>query len=255
MAGRAAAWRNLRSFDSLVAVAQVLWQNLVAFLASGIGGLLMGYLASITGWLTRAGPVVWGGVGLISFIGLQLTFSTIRRQLAASRKDKAAALIAEQVADRSTINPMEKHFRNQRIHVQDLFTPYGEPVTDRTFADCDIIGPAVVLVDRGTVIRRNNLQYVEFVCVEDSKIQVWPNKLTLFNSIIESCRLYNVIFLVPRGSAEDFQRAFTDNVPWVNSKPPAPLYAADDTPVTPSATASQADAESNEGASGGNHDQ
>lgn len=45
-----------------------------------------------------------------------------------------------------TVNPLETVFRNQRINVADLVTPFNRVVANKTFLDCELIGPANIYI-------------------------------------------------------------------------------------------------------------
>lgn len=204
---------DLSKADSWFALAQLVWERASAFVVSSAGGALMAWLGQKSGLL----PIGWGLIGVAVFAGLYLLFVIGRRSLAASRKDRAAAIYAEHALEHSTINPLEKHFRNQRIRIADLHDPFGEGLSGRTFVGCDLIGPAVILLSTHTVYRGNQVvQGVEYIRVQMNSIRVWPNKLTLFGGVIENCRLHNIILLVPEEQRAEFESRFTDRVPWAN---------------------------------------
>lgn len=205
--------------DSIFAVFQLLWDRGSAFVASAAGAAVMGALAKATAWVSAYGPIAWGLIGLTSFAALYALMIWGRKTTSASRRDRANALVAERAAEFATVNPLAPHFVNQRIRLSDLHSPFGEPLRDRTFSGCDLIGPAVILLSHMTVYRGNIPNNVEYIRVNGRHIQMWPNKLTIIGGTIENCRLYNVIFVIPEDFVGVFEGLFIDDVPWANDPP------------------------------------
>jgi hypothetical protein len=147
---------DLAKVDSWIAVVQWLWERTYAFIASAIGATIVGALARATAWISKYGPVAWGIIGLIAFALLYILLIWGRGRLATARSLRASAMIAERAAEHATVNPLSPDFRNQRIRLTDLYTPYGLPLSDRSFKHCDLIGPAVLWISPHTTFRQTH---------------------------------------------------------------------------------------------------
>lgn len=221
MAGVPAKRRfNLSKVDSWLAVTQWLWDRTYAFVASTAGAAMIGALAKATGWVSAYGPLAWGLIALATFVLLYTLLIWGRSRLAAARKERAAAMIAERTAEHSTVNPLAEDFRNQRIRLVDLYTPFGDPIFDRTFRRCDLIGPAVIWLSPQTSFRRNRGDNVEYIKVNAFTAQKWPNKLGIVRGSIEDCYLANVIIIVHDEHASNFEGMFEHRIQWMNDPIP-----------------------------------
>lgn len=211
---------NLAKVDSWLAVLQWAWDRTYALVASTAGAALIGSLAKATGWISAYGPIAWGALGLLAFLIIYSVLIWGRSRLASSRKDRAAAMIAERAAEHSTVNPLAPDFRHQRIRLTDLYTPYGHPVEDRTFRGCDLVGPAVVWISPSTTFRRNHFHNVEYIKINANTAQLWPNKLAILRGSIENCVIVNAIVLVHEDHAVEFESTFIDPLQWMNDPIP-----------------------------------
>lgn len=218
---------NLTRADDWLAVLQWIGDRAFALIASTAGAGVMGYLAKATGWIAAYGPIAWGAIGLVTFAVVYLLLINGRRVLARARLDRAAAMISERAAEHATVNPLGSDFRHQRIRLIDLYTPFGLPITDRNFVDCDLIGPAVVWLSPNTVFRRNTFHNVEYVKINASTAQQWPNKLAIVGGSVERCLIVNTIFLVHTDHAKNFEDLFDGEIQWMNDPP-----RRDKTPIT-----------------------
>lgn len=221
MAGAPARRRfELAKVDSWLAVLQWAWDRAYALIASTAGAAVMGYLAKATGWIAQYGPIAWGGIGLLAFLLIYCVLVWGRGRLAKARMERAAAMVTERAAEHATVNPLAPDFRNQRIRLVDLYTPYGLPIDERSFKDCDLIGPAVLWLSPYTVFRNNTFHNVEFIKIDANTARQWPNKLALTGGGVERCRLVNVIILVHADHAPNFEALFTGPIQWMNDPIP-----------------------------------
>lgn len=211
----------LSDVDSWLAVFQWVWERAFAFIASAAGATAMGFLAKATGWITDYGPIAWGGIALGTFVVIYVLLIWGRGRLAVARQQRAAAMIAERTAEHASVNPSAPDFKHQRVRLTDLYTPFGAPIEDRAFRDCDLIGPAVLWLSPGTVFRDNFVAGVEYIRIDAATARQWPNKLAVVRGSIERCRLYNVIVLVHDEDATEFAKRFTFPVQWMNDPIPA----------------------------------
>lgn len=212
---------SLGKADSWFAVGQWVWDRAYAFVISAGGAAMIGALAKATSWISAYGPVAWGAIGLSAFVILYVLLIWGRGRLAAARLERASAMIAERASEHATVNPLSEDFRNQRIRLTDLYTPTGDPIFDRTFRRCDLIGPAVVWVSPWTTFASNRIDNVEFIRIDAKTARKWPNKLAIVRGSIVDCHLVNVIFLVDERDADAFASKWEGGtLQWMNDPIP-----------------------------------
>jgi hypothetical protein len=118
------------------------------------GGAAMIYLSTITGWLSALGAagifgasvltviVIWLGIAAAQV--LRIKVRTQKAELDAFNKWK------EQV---SQINPLSSNYNGIRIAINDLVHPIRRSIENKTFTDCELIGPSnLVLIGNGNYV-------------------------------------------------------------------------------------------------------
>lgn len=117
------------------------WQIL---LPAGLIGVLSGYLAQGVSWIDQFGWFGWWSAGLIGFaLACMALFGVAATRLwwlhgSAIRKWRS---------DVETVNPVEKEFSKKRISISEIAHPITRLIDSKRFVDCEIIGPAnLVLV-------------------------------------------------------------------------------------------------------------
>lgn len=200
--------------SSLLSVGQWSWDKVAALAASAAGAGIMAWLASLTTWIHSYGPIAWGAVGLITFLTLIWSISSAQALIASSMVKRAHARITDKIYDTALINPLEQNFMSKRISLYDLRTPMGEPVKNKVFNQCELIGPAVILLNGGG-ITGNSFHYVEFSKIKN-EFRAMPNKLVLEHCQLVNCKIYNVIFLVPEQMVDALEKDMP-NIQWITS--------------------------------------
>lgn len=121
-------------------------------IASLSGGSMMGYWAAISDRLDAWGPIGWGAAGLASalLIWIVLALARLMGAVATERRSKAEA-IREWGRKTDAVNPLDNEFHKQRIKIADLANPVSKRIEKKRFVDCELYGPAtVVLAGPGT---------------------------------------------------------------------------------------------------------
>lgn len=206
---------RLSKADSIVSLSQWGWDKIGIIVASTFGGSLITALAAATEWISRYGPFAWGLIGLGTFLILMAALTAWTGAWSRAQLNRAFAEVAERVAERGSVNPLEARFYRQQIKLEDFLRPDATPVAGKVFEDCDLIGPMVVLLGGAFTYSNNENVFVEFVKVRDH-IPMLPNKLILHDVIIRNCRIYSVVFLVPDAQVAMFHAGFAGDVPWLN---------------------------------------
>lgn len=206
---------RLGLLDSIISIGQWVWGKAATFLGAGAGAGLMGYLAAITDWLNAWGPVAWGTVALATFIILFLAIAGGRRVLAGAKLRRAQAFHAGLLAERQAVNPLDPRFTGVRIALVDLMSPFGEPITDRTFENCELIGPAAALFS-GCHFDYSGIVSSEMVKIGVDYFSTTPNKVVFRDCRFINCKFYNLCCLVPAAHADDFAKTVGGKSPWLN---------------------------------------
>jgi hypothetical protein len=126
------------------------WNSLVSIFV-GLGG--MSYLGLLTDWVRAWGPVGVGGIGLFSalLMWIGLSWAQLLRDRAEERRARAKAI--EKWKDEvDSINPMEEQFNRRRIAISDLINPLTKAAEGKTFVDCELYGPAVIVFINSTLV-------------------------------------------------------------------------------------------------------
>jgi hypothetical protein len=167
-----------------------------ALRASGLLGAagVSAWAASLTTWLSADGPIAYVAAGF----GGAVAFLFVLWLVAIFRTQWARALWLNWMANRAmTINTMDATFSNQRINISDFYNPIMKPYFDKTFMDCEIYGPAEVMLTGHTVMSYSDLRFNNFVAVKnDARI----SNAIIFNNIkVVRCFFYGITFLIPPG--------------------------------------------------------
>lgn len=147
-----------------LANAYTLWPLLPA----GVVGVITGYLSSYVGVINDLGVFGWWAAGLAGFalaaVGLG-GVATWRQKLASIRLSQNWNLKVD------AINPLRDVFERERINVADLAHPFTRRVRGKTFKDCQLFGPAnVILVGGGGLYGANIVGCDIVVCKDDAVI-------------------------------------------------------------------------------------
>ena len=112
------------------------------------------------------------------------------------------------------VNPLESTFEKRRINIQDFFNPFGAFHENKTFIDCELIGPAVIyLEDSNMTIREFGCDYV--VINKENK----PDTAIFFkNATIKHCKLFNLTILISENGIERLGD-LAERLHWISNFP------------------------------------
>jgi hypothetical protein len=206
---------GLATADAVVSLGQWAWERVKPYIVPLFGGGVMAGVTAATEWLNDWGPIAWGSVGLLTFMSLTWLHGWWILRVARAASVKAQTAIIDRMEDDAAVNPLSSHFADRRIHLHDLRTPLGDPLADRTFQNCELLGPATVVLGGG-MFGDNDLRNVDFVKISGDHIRQIPNKLILHNCVVRHCRLYNVILLVPEQMVAQIEAGFDGELSWLN---------------------------------------
>lgn len=151
-------------------------------------------------------PLSWVGAGLTGFLLFCFgffVFAVARERLVRARYNARA------MSKGSFANPLEKIFERQRIYLNDFALPSNPYIHDKTFIDCEIIGPCnIFLVTGNRVDEPMPPKCDAAVLPPDTKIF---NSYSLTNCSFRRCLFQRITFFV---SHEEYQSA--KKVEWLN---------------------------------------
>lgn len=172
-------------------------------------------LGSTTQYIVSLGPFAWWVISLIAGFITYVTIVAGGWAMEATRERRVKREIAEKLASVSALNPLEDRFFKKRLSLNDFADPFGLPLQKKVFEQCELIGPAIIVII-GCDYARNAHLNVEFAKIDDNKLKALPNKVILQGGAIRDCRIANVLFLVPNSGAAAFDTGFDNQLPWIN---------------------------------------
>lgn len=189
-----------------------LWEKL------GLGGYVAAsfgipaWATATTAMFQQYAPLSWVAAG---FIGILITalisclimwFRGLQIRLSIERRFYEGG-------DR--INPLDVVFQNRRILISDLLPPIGFDVTGKTFINCEIIGPAnIVLSGHGSMSGCGGAMVDAVLARENALIQ---NGTQFLNCNFQNCNLFKITFIIPEGGYEKFLAGGMNN--WITPLP------------------------------------
>ncbi len=202
---RKSLWSRAISFGT-----ELLVKNAVKIFTVIIG-LITAYAAGLVEVLKYFSPLSWVLGGLIGMCLSSLTYALvgyarIRHQLADIR---------ERIAISDFINPHDQTFESRRIRVTDLLRPTISAIENKTFVNCDIIGPANIVV-RHCTLRGSSGNLLDAFVASGAM----PLNATVFlNCTFTNCSFYMVTFVIPVQFIDDFARHEFRGLNWLTALP------------------------------------
>jgi hypothetical protein len=93
------AGKKISLLDSILSLAQWLWDKTKGYIVPAFGGGVMYYLAAATQWLDAWGPIAWGAIGVGTFALLAVVHGWWVGRNAKARLRNVQADIAERAGD------------------------------------------------------------------------------------------------------------------------------------------------------------
>lgn len=182
-------------------MATVEWQwSLLTFIkGSGIVGsfALPAWAASASHLFHQYAPFSWVAAGFGGMLIVALSYAVYARAYARFIRAKYDA---KMFAGGTFADPMAKTYENRRIFLNEFCLPSFPLIENKTFINCEIIGPSNIVLEYG-----NNVQEVRYP-ISDA-VLMKPNH-QLFNAIIvrncvfRQCSFQRITFLVPHSEYE-----------------------------------------------------
>jgi hypothetical protein len=213
--------RRLLKLDSPITVGQWCWDRVSgnwATLAALAGGAGMSYLAAISTWLKPYAPISWAFTGLTGCLFLAAVFYLICKGRCLWTHTTITKAFHEQNAH--TINPFDSVFQKKRINISELISPFDRVIKDKTFIDCDIIGPANVGLNatRPGGASVSSCGWFESGGVVTKDTTHVPFGILLQDCTFLRCRIYGLTLFIP-GSAYSHIAPNMPGFLWITPEP------------------------------------
>lgn len=178
--------RILQAIESNWALAQLLG-------STAIVGVVVGFLSALTDLMNQYGPVSWAFAGL--FAACLWAFANILLAEARFRRIKAKAVDKWSKEEFDSVNPLESEFIKKRININAFSDPVEKAIQGKRFVDCDLNGPAVILLENKLSFSHTHWVDCQFVVLAP-RIHNTQNFVTFRDCEFRGGRLANCLVLV-----------------------------------------------------------
>jgi hypothetical protein len=218
--------------DRIRRIGKWLWDSLgnIAVLGAWmVSFALPAWAAKAAGFMLQYQPFSWVAVG---FAGM-LTTALIYAVVGWGRNLWVTASIRNRFYRQTDrFNPMDTIFQRQRIAIADLANPMEQIIRNKKFIDCEMIGPANILMllsapGTGKLIGNTFNKFDAVVISNDAAPQ---SAMAFVDCDFERCSFYNVVLLIQERNADEANGAI-DTMHWITPgapqvQRPVPLIAA-----------------------------
>ena len=177
-------------------------------------------MSAIAGWATYAtelfspyAPFSWVAA---AFLG-GIIFAVIYAAWARSKLWIVDSKVKQDFYKSSDrINPLDSIFRERRINISDLVSPIEPHIRGKTFIDCELIGPANIMLG-ATAPGKGSMNGVVFYACDACKVK---ENIIIANGIMfEDCvfirgRIFRVTLFIPE-SGYDLTRKAMPGLSWI----------------------------------------
>lgn len=190
------------------------WLNRLATAWTFIGPIVPGTLAAIViggaskgvAWIAQYGAFGIFVSGLSAFALTSVSIALISRgklwRVEAANRSRLSGVS-------SPFDPMQPIFQNKRIKLTDLINPYDQVVLDKKFINCELIGPAnILIIFSGAKFISNNFDQSDAVEIRDNAVP--QNAIAFARCDFEKCRFFKVSMLFQTNSRQAADQLITD---------------------------------------------
>jgi hypothetical protein len=197
--------------------------------------LVVGAVSSIAlpAWAVRAAnlleayaPASWVAAGFAGFLLFALCYALIgfgRGRWIRAKYDK------RMLAHGYYVDPMAKTYEGLRIFLNDFCLPSHPLIDGKTFIDCQIIGPANIILQYGNSVQEAQYPISDAVYIQPDNPNIY-NSMFVRDCLFRRCSFQRVTFLVPSGEYESAKDWAAIN--WITLRPNAqgqlPLAKSDE---------------------------
>lgn len=152
------------------------------------------------------------GVGALMWLGGLVMFE--RRQLTADKRARYRDL----QAPKSQINPLDTTFQRQRIWISDFLVPGENSIRGKSFIDCEIIGPAAVVIT-GSTLNGGVFVACDSIVLRPGEVKI-HNVVHIDGCTFVGCSLKQLTLFWHEHLAIQYQESMNEEVQWVTLPPP-----------------------------------
>lgn len=206
---------NIRKADRFFSGVE--WKLSLANMAWGLSAAVASF--ALPAWAVKASkvfeqyaPLSWVVAGFIGLFAGVIIYS-----LAAWGKAKwvRSRYDAKMLASGGSIDPLEKTFERKRIYLNEFCLASHPFVEDKTFIDCEIIGPSNIILVQGNKISDPRYPICDAVLMASSAL---PSNGYIFTDCnFRRCNFTRVTFLVPY--SEYYMFNDFNYIKWITTHP------------------------------------
>ncbi len=141
------------------------WDRSAALWAA-FGAVIVGGAGRFSAWLQQLGALGVVLIALAAFTALYTLLIGARWVNAQSRMQEARASFEERAASASAANPLLDRFQQVRLNLASLYHPFFEWYRDKTFIDCEIVGPGTMMFSGTPKFDNVHFKECDFVVVQ-----------------------------------------------------------------------------------------
>ena len=198
----------LGNIDLGYSIANIIWTAVLAITSFA----LPAWAVSAAGLFERFAPLSWviaGFAGLFLAVVSYAVYAWARGRSVRARYDRRLLTTS------GPIDPLGKTFERQRIYLNDFVLPSHPLVESKTFIDCQIIGPANVILVAGNSISEPQLPHCDAVLMLNGCVP--RNAFAFTNCTFRGCSFQRVTILFPISEMH-----IAKGVNWLNWLTPNP---------------------------------
>lgn len=194
--------RKISKVEPAVALSWWLYERGVVLAALASGGAIS-WMSSFTDWMAPWGPLGWLAAGLATSLFVAGVLTLIRMGMSWKRSKDALVEFTERHVTSTSVNPLKRDFSEQRVNLWDFYHPYFEENREKTFRNCELMGPCNISLSGITQMPRAKLRDCDFVIVGLGK----PMKgvVAFADCSFIDCAFYRVTFFVDAGLARSLK--------------------------------------------------
>jgi hypothetical protein len=188
----------------------------------------IGNIALVVAWALAAGMFAWGvsASGIFdryapfswifaAFVGAGLAALICHAGVAAYRQFIRSRYDAKLVAKGGALDPLARTYERKRIYLNEFALPSKPLIEGRTFIECEIIGPANVVLVSGNTVTDQQLPVCDaFLIAAGSEP---TNGYAFRNCIFRNCAFVRVTLMVMSAELETARRM--DWLRWISVSP------------------------------------
>jgi len=178
---------------------------------SGTVSAMSGWIAAHTKWLDGYGAIGWWFAALCGGLLFAMIFLAICWGRWKLIQAKAVNQWSKAV---DAFNPLEREFRNLRISLAELANPVTKEIAGKRFINCELIGPATILLGNGNGFRQSEFYNVNMIPVKDN-YPISPLYMLVGCDVIES-RIMDANILFPLTAVPMLEAGFNQSLPYIS---------------------------------------